>query len=460
MDNLDRPATEGCDSGIQVGPRRTATDSWTLFTPSSFPDGDRSAESIGLSEPEPTARANHSLPALARPAILEIALLTGGDDKSYALGITSALVEQRVSIDFIGSDKLDAPELHTTPLVNFLNLRGDQRENVGFLRKVLRILGYYWRLIRYAAAARPPVFHILWNNKFQFIDRVLLMLYYRLLGKKIVFTAHNVNAAKRDSNDTIVNRASLRIQYHLAHHIFVHTERMQRELVAEFGVPKSEISVIPFGINNTSPTTAMTSSEAKQRLRVSTSDKTALFFGQIAPYKGLEYLIDAFSDVTKRNESYRLIIAGKVKQGQRDYWNEIRRKIAINEIQHRIIERIEHIPDEEVELYFKAADVLVVPYVQIFQSGVPFLAYSFGLPVIATDVGSLRDDIVDGSTGFVCRPEDSCNLANTIDKYFKSELFHDLEARREEIKKFANERYSWNKVATITTGVYSNLLGK
>jgi hypothetical protein len=64
MDNLDRPATEGCDSGIQVGPRSTATDSWTLFTPSSFPDGDRSGESIGLYEQEPIAQMNHTLPAL------------------------------------------------------------------------------------------------------------------------------------------------------------------------------------------------------------------------------------------------------------------------------------------------------------------------------------------------------------------------------------------------------------
>jgi glycosyltransferase involved in cell wall biosynthesis len=183
-----------------------------------------------------------------------------------------------------------------------------------------------------------------------------------------------------------------------------------------------------------------------------------LFFGQIAPYKGLEYLIDAFSDVVNRNESYRLIIAGKVKIGQRDYWNEIRRKIANSEVRHRIIERIEHVPDEDVELYFKAADVLIVPYVHLFQSGVPFLAYSFGLPVIATDVGSLRQDIVEGKTGFLCRPQDPVHLANTIDKYFKSELFHDLEARRGEIKKFANERYSWDKVATITASVYSNLL--
>ena len=111
-----------------------------------------------------------------------------------------------------------------------------------------------------------------------------------------------------------------------------------------------------------------------------------------------------------------------------------------------------------MELYFKAADVLIVPYVHIFQSGVPFLAYSFGLPVIATDVGSLREDIIEGRTGFVCQPEDSSALARTIDKYFESELFRDLENRRFEIKEYANERYSWNKVAAITTAVYSNLL--
>ena len=46
--------------------------------------------------------------------------------------------------------------------------------------------------------AKPRVFHILWNNKFELFDRTLLMLYYRLLGRRVVLTAHNVNAAKRD----------------------------------------------------------------------------------------------------------------------------------------------------------------------------------------------------------------------------------------------------------------------
>ncbi len=95
---------------------------------------------------------------------------------------------------------------------------------------------YYAKLIRYAATAKPRIFHILWNNKFELFDRTLLMLYYKLLGKKIVFTVHNVNAGRRDSKDTRLNRLTLRIQYRLADHIFVHTEKMKRELIEEFGV--------------------------------------------------------------------------------------------------------------------------------------------------------------------------------------------------------------------------------
>ena len=58
--------------------------------------------------------------------------------------------------------------------------------------------------------------------------------------------------------------------------------------------------------------------------------------------------------------------------------------------------RIESVPDAETELYFKAADVLALPYTHVFQSGVLFLGYNFGLPVIASDVASLREDVVEG----------------------------------------------------------------
>ena len=269
-------------------------------------------------------RSSASHQSVFAPPIPNVALLTGGDDKPYVLGLGEALTSEGVSIDVIGSDNLSVPELLTNSPIRFFNLRGDQSPEASFPMKIARVARYYWRLIGYAATARPLIFHILWNNKFEFIDRVLLMAYYRLLGRRIVLTAHNVNIRKRDNCDSWFNRLSLRIQYHLADHIFVHTERMKSELLADFGVPDRKISVIPFGINNTAPNSGMTTIDAKRMLGLRSSDKVMLCFGQIAPYKGLEYLVDAFSELAKRDESYRLIIAGKVKPGQRKYWNKIR----------------------------------------------------------------------------------------------------------------------------------------
>jgi D-inositol-3-phosphate glycosyltransferase len=388
---------------------------------------------------------------------LRVALLTGGGDKPYALGMAAALTSKGICIDFIGSDDLSVPELLNDSRVNFLNLRGDQRPDARRIDKILRVLRYYVRLIAYAVAAKPKLFHLLWNNKFQLLDRTLLMLYYRLLGKKVVFTAHNVNAGKRDSNDSWLNRVSLKTQYTLCDHIFVHTKGMKSEMASEFRIPESKISVIPFGINNTVPNTSLSNAEAKHQLAINNNDKALLFFGNIAPYKGLEYLIAAFQELFQTDRTYRLIVVGKPK-GPESYWTEIQRRLTNSDIADRVIAKIEYVPDEETELYFKAADVLILPYAHVFQSGVLFLGYSFGLPAIAADVGSLKEEIVKGETGFVFKPWDSSDLARRIEDYFNSELFRNLESRRGHIKAYANERYSWHKVAAMTADVYSDLL--
>jgi D-inositol-3-phosphate glycosyltransferase len=386
-----------------------------------------------------------------------VTVLTGGDDRPYVLGLAEAFTSGGVTLDVIGSDDLSLPKLLNNRRINFLNLRGDQRPNTSLARKINRVLTYYARLVIYAAKARPQIFHILWNNKFEFFDRTLLILYYRLLGKKVVFTAHNVNASKRDGSDSLLNRFSLQIQYRLVNHILVHTQRMKADLVTDFGISEEKVTVIPFGINNTVPNTDLSAAGAKRLLGISSEDKTLLCYGQIAPYKGLEYLVAAFAELLKSDRSYRLIIAGKPKWNE-VYWNGIERLIEDISVRDWVIPRIEHVPDEETELYFKAADVLVLPYTQVFQSGVIFLGYSFGLPAIVADVGSLKEEIIEGKTGFVFKPRDSADLVAKIDNYFKSELFHNLEARRAEIKEYANERYSWSKVATIATAIYTDLL--
>jgi glycosyltransferase involved in cell wall biosynthesis len=389
---------------------------------------------------------------------LRVALLTAGRDKPYAFGMATALRASGVQIDLIAGQELDLEEFRNDSGVNLMLLRREPETNASFLSKAAGLLQYYIRLVCYAWSARPTVFHILWNNKFETFDRVILMLYYRMLGKRVVLTAHNVNTADRDATDSALNRLTLKCQYRLCHHIFVHTGQMKADLLAGFGVSPSAVSVIPFGINNSVPHTGLTPEEARRRLGLST-EKVILFFGNIAPYKGLEYLIDAFRHLRAEGRQYRLIVAGRPKGGVESYWDAIKASIGDEPERDGILLKIEFIPDEETEVYFKAADVLALPYTSIFQSGVLFLGYSFGLPVLAADVGSLREEIIEGQTGFVFAAQDSAALVGALETYFESELFLDLSNRRREIQEHANARYSWAPVANTTRDIYAGLQG-
>ena len=388
---------------------------------------------------------------------ISVALLTGGGDRPYVFGLTTALTPQGTMLDLIGSDELDLAEFHGNPRVNFLNLRGSHRPDASVVSKSFRVAAYYIKLIRYAATAKPRIFHILWNNKFEFFDRTLLMLYYRGLGKRIAFTVHNVNAGRRDGTDTSLNRLTLRIQHRLADCIFVHTEKMKGELIDEFGVQGDRVTIIPFGINNSLPNTSLTTLEARQRLGIGQGEKTILFFGNITPYKGLEYLVAAFKRLQAGREDYRLIIAGRPDKCEK-YWGAIREDIREEVERGQILLKDMFIPDDEAEVYFKAADALVLPYTHVYQSGVLFTGQNFGLPVLAADVGSLKDDIVEGKTGFVFRPQDPEHLASTVEQFFASDLYANLNNRRQEIRDYATERHSWDVVGQMTINVYAKLL--
>jgi glycosyltransferase involved in cell wall biosynthesis len=404
--------------------------------------------------------AGHKRIAPPQPTEIKVALLTGGFDRPYAFELAMSLVQRGVHLDIIGSDEMESPEMHSTPNLNFFNLRGNPRRAANLAKKVGRVLVYYARLIRYAAIARPKIFHILWNNKFEFFDRTMLMLYYKFLGKRIVLTAHNVNAARRDSKDSALNRLTLRIQYSLTDHIFVHTEKMKSELVNDFAVRERAITVLAHPINTAFPDTSLTPAQAKRRLGLNNGERTVLFFGRIVPYKGLDCLVAAVQQILTKNTNLRLVIAGEPKKGSEGYLEDIRRMIKRDVNEGRILQKIQFIPDDAIELYFKAADVLALPYKAIFQSGVLFLAYSFGLPVVAADVGSFREAIIEGRTGFLCKSNDPGDLAGALEAFFESDLFKNLDHRRQEIRDYARAHHSWDTVGELTHSVYADLSGR
>lgn len=390
---------------------------------------------------------------------MRVSLLTAGKDQHYALGILGSLIDRGIQVDFVANDEMSREPVARHSLVRYLNLRGDQDATAHYLVKAKRLIRYYWQLVRYAIHAESDIFHILWFNRFEWLDNTILILLYKALGKKIAYTAHNVSTAIRDGRSSIYSEWSLRFLYSHVEHIFVHTNQIKAELMRRFDLPSKKVTVVPFPVNNIIPRSALSKSAARNKLELSQTDRILLFFGNIAPYKGLEDAVLAIAELTKVwGDSVRLLIVGRIKECP-EYWNEIERIICQGGLTRQIITRTEFVPDPEVGCYFRASDVLVLPYKRIYQSGVLFLGYNHGLPAIVTNVGALKESVVEGVTGFVCESGSPADLAKSIQTYFQSSLFHDLENSRNAIIDYVNREHGWARLGETTCEVYNRLAG-
>jgi glycosyltransferase involved in cell wall biosynthesis len=388
---------------------------------------------------------------------MRVSLLTGGDDPNYAIPLATSLADQGIEVEFIGNDDMQGFPSLKRENIKYLNLRGSQDPQASAYSKTARVLRYYQNLISYTLRTESRLFHILWLNKFDLLDRTIMNLFYKSNRKKLVFTAHNVNMLKRDGNDTWTNKTTLRVMYSILDHIFVHTDLSKDELVAEYRVVPSKVSVIPFGLNTYVPDTYLSKAEARARLGLGESEKVLLFFGQIAPYKGLDMLLEAMKILFSQQQKYCLMIAGRVKSGSEPYWQTLRPYLENDEVRSRILVNDKFIPDNDVPMFFRAADALILPYRAIYQSGPLSLAYRFGVPVLATRVGSFDRDVIPGITGLLSQPDSPRDLARVIEQYFGSELYLDGDQVRKRIRDIGSERYSWDRISQAIAQVYATL---
>lgn len=154
--------------------------------------------------------------------------------------------------------------------------------------------------------------------------------------------------------------------------------------------------------------------EARQALGLDTQKKTLLFFGLIRDYKGLDLLIEAMNHL---DESYQLVIAGESYGSFTKYTEQIQRARHPENI--RVFNR--YISDNEVPLFFSAADVCILPYKSATQSGITSIAYHFELPLIVTDTGGLKESVEKPDTGLVCPAVSVEAIAATIGKFYASD---------------------------------------
>jgi glycosyltransferase involved in cell wall biosynthesis len=217
--------------------------------------------------------------------------------------------------------------------------------------------------------------------------------------------------------------------------------------------------VVLMGINNLVPKTGITQTEARRKLGIAENAHVVLFFGYINQYKGTDVLLDAVARMANDDPALTLLLAGQYKCSPA-YRQTIETLIAHISPTIPVKTYFEYVATERVEEFFAAADCVALPYRSIFQSAVIFLAYRFGVPLVAADVGSFREDILEGETGFLCPPNDAPALAAAIRTYFSSKLFLQKAQTRTRIAQWAEEKYSWNAIGKRTAGIYSNLLDR
>lgn len=243
--------------------------------------------------------------------MIKITIICAGGETHYLYGLINGLAKiNDLFIDVIDSYK-SAGLFDNLPNVRHFNLRRDQNPNVGIIKKIIRVYLYYIRLIVYAARTNTNLFHIQWLNKFYFFDRTFLLIYYKLLGKKIVYTAHNVDDYGRPGQKSSkLNKWSLKFFYKYVDHIIVHTKDSKIKVAKQFNIPLEKISIIPHGINNKFPLSNISMFEARRKLDIPYESKIILFFGRFEYYKGVDQLIDAFDLLVKSEDNLYLILAG------------------------------------------------------------------------------------------------------------------------------------------------------
>jgi len=170
-----------------------------------------------------------------------------------------------------------------------------------------------------------------------------------------------------------------------------------------------------------------------------------LFFGFIRAYKGLDLLIEAFSDSRLRNKNLKLLVAGEFYEDDAPYRAQIKKY----NLENDIILYDRFIKDDEVSLFFSAADLVVQPYRTATQSGVTQIAFHFEKAMLVTDVGGLSEIVTDGKCGYVVKPE-SGYIAEAILDFFENHR----KAMFSEGVKAEKAKFSWDKMTAAIMEVY------
>lgn len=275
-----------------------------------------------------------------------------------------------------------------------------------FIRSLLLMFG----LVRLSKSLLKNKYNIKYCHVFTYsLLELLVILIARIGGGQIFVNIHDPEPFLNKSNG-LIKRVFHKILRNKKYKVVTHSQYARKILTRN--LPGVATTVMPHtDIDYIYTPNQCSCLESKKLLSLSDDKRYILFFGQIKKNKGLDILIRAFAESDLGSKGYSLLIAGRCWGEE---WSSYQKLIDKNALSQNVVVVNSFIEPEVVYHYFNSAQFVILPYTEIFSSGVLIRAAGYGKPVICSDLPAFLEEIVDGDNGIVFQSGNVSALANTL----------------------------------------------
>lgn len=325
----------------------------------------------------------------------------------YTFPLANALKKAGVEIELIIDQKTEKENC----LCERIRLFNTDEKGIGKFQKFVNYIGSYIRIGTILKKSKIDILHTEWYT-FSPIDYYFLKKYKNKYGLKYIATVHDILPFNEKKYDKYFHQKL----YALADKIILQAPANVQRFAELFPESAWKTKMIPHGhmieyVQNEDKR------KCRKKLGIPQDKVVFLFFGQIKKVKGVDVLLKAILNLRKTCPNAYTIIAGSVWKAD---FTECQEIIENHDLSDCLKTDIRYIPDEEVKLFYSAADVCVLPYTDVYQSGVIQLAYGYKKPVIATTLPAFTQFVKENETGFLAVPGDSESLESAMKRAIKN----------------------------------------
>ena len=309
---------------------------------------------------------------------------------------------------------------------------------------------------RYILGSFRSLFHAKFSGcgifHFHVFDIGLLMLFNLLVVKilfgKVVLTVHDVASFAKKSHSNYLSN----LVYNMTGIILTHNQFSKDEIIKLHPFLEKKIHLVPHGNYLPFINIQKDKQKARKYLGLPSEKSIILFFGMIKKVKGLDLLLQSFRKVVEMHPNTILLIAGKTWEDDFAFYQKIIDKYQLAE---NIILHKRFISHNDVEYYYGASDLVVLPYKRIYQSGVLMMALSYGRPALVSDLLPFKEIIIDDENGFLFKTEDITSLAEKLKIVLSNK--QNLERVQNNGQALVKAQFDWDKIGQLTKKAYQSL---